>query len=120
MAQVESDHFQSLVPRKEASITAFMLEDSFKVSGPGRPKWSSRRNQADAADHRPGGKSDTLGVWIALDHLQSTFISDFIYCVSTPCEYKDFTKEEMEAQGKEITCPWSYSTEKGTELRMNA
>lgn len=84
MAHVESDHFQSLVPRKEASIIVFMLEDSFKLSGPGRRKWSSPRNQADTADHRPGGKSDTLGVCIALDSLQSTFISDFIYCLYQP------------------------------------
>lgn len=34
--------------------------------------------------HRPGGKSDTLGVCIALHSLQSTFISDCTYCLYQP------------------------------------
>lgn len=57
MAHVKSDHFQSLVPRKEASIIVFMLQHikvtSFKVSDPGRQKWSSLRSQADTTDIAP-------------------------------------------------------------------
>lgn len=49
VASMESDHFQSLVPNKEASIIVLLLEDSVKVSGPGRQRWSSPRTQADAA-----------------------------------------------------------------------
>lgn len=46
MARVESDHFQGLVPRKEVSITALLLKDSFGVSGPGRQSWPSPGTQA--------------------------------------------------------------------------
>ena len=43
MAPLESDHFQSLVPGKEASVIVLMLEeDVFKVPGPGRQRWSSQ------------------------------------------------------------------------------
>lgn len=43
MASLESGRFQSLVPRKEASITVLMLEeDVFNVSGPERRRWSGQ------------------------------------------------------------------------------
>ena len=37
---------------------------------------------------------------------------------SIPCEYKIFTEDKIEAQGREITCPYSYSEEKEAEIEM--
>lgn len=92
-ANVESDHFQSLVPRKEASIIVLMLEDSVKVSGPGRQRWSSPRTQAEAIDHY------LLVRVIPLACVQhATILKALLYLwlyllpAATPCEYKDFYK----------------------------
>ena len=59
-------------PGKKPQSILLLLEDSFKVSDPGRRRWSSPRTQVDAAS---SCASDTPLTLVTLYSLQSTFIS---------------------------------------------
>lgn len=62
-------------PGKKPQSILLLLEDSSKVSDPGRWRWSSPSTQADAASSCASDHSDTPLTLVTLYSLLSTFIS---------------------------------------------
>lgn len=101
-ASVESDHFQSLVPRKDTLIIVLLLEDSFKASGPGRWKWSSHRTWTGAVENCLVVRVIHLHVDRTLQFTKHLSMHDFISSLfQSRGNIKIFTAEEMEVQGRE-------------------